>query len=102
MSQFPNLVTGTYTGTGAAISISLGFIPDWVEVINYTDGDILWKWSSAMTNGHAIQVDTAVSKITSNGVSTYSGSTTVGPGFTIGSSLSESGKVFAYVAMRKG
>lgn len=100
--------TGTYTGDGAAQNIEIGWTPDHVEIFNVTDGDVSWNWFSSMTDGHALQNtnhDTAQqSRITSNGVSAYAGSSTPGSekrkGFTIGTSLSESGKVFAYRASR--
>lgn len=105
--------TGTYTGTGAAINISLGFKPNHVRVVNVTDGDIAWEWFQGMTAGHALQsisvVDNAtsgaagMSRITSNGISQYAGSAgSAGEGFTIGTALSESGKTFAYIAQRCG
>lgn len=108
----PNIRTGTVEGTGAAINISLGFIPDYVKVINVEDGDIMFEWFAGMTNGHAIQsinvVDSGtsgaagLSRITSNGISAYNGSTTAGAGFTLGTAISENGKDLAYLAVRNG
>ena len=105
-----NIVIGTYTGTGAAINVPLGFTPDYVEVYNVTDGDDKWEWFSSMTDGHALYsrsvTDNAtsgnagMSRITSNGVSVYAGSTSASKGFTVGTALSESGKTFAYKAIR--
>lgn len=108
-----SIKTGTYTGDGAAQNIELGFIPDYVRVWNETDGDIAWEWFSGMTDGHALQqinvVDNAtsgangMSKITSNGVSEYDPTDySAKKGFTIGTALSESAKVFRYVAQRNG
>jgi hypothetical protein len=92
---------GTYTGTGAAINNEIGFVPDYVEIWNYTDGDIMWKWNSQMADASAFQIDTAFSKITSNGVTPYQGARGSNKkGFTIGSSLSESAKVFHFIATR--
>lgn len=101
---------GSFTGTGAAVNVELGFVPDYIRIINVTDGDNIWEWFKGMTNGHAIftraVVDNAttgnssVASITSNGVSAYEGSSSVGKGFTAGSAISESGKTFRYVAMR--
>lgn len=103
---------GTYTGDTAAQNISLGWKPDYVKVINYTDGDATWEYTSGMTDGHAIYTrqiadngttsNTNIAKITSNGISAYAGSSTSGSeaaeGFTIGTALSESAKVFHYIA----
>lgn len=98
------IVSGTYVGTGAAINISLGFIPGKLEVFNETDGDDQWTWIRGMTNGHAYQRVGAGTgtRITSNGVSEYAGvAGSAAVGVTVGSSLSESGKTFRYVAYRR-
>ena len=95
---------GTFTGTGAAINFSVGFVPTKVTVENVTDGDESWTWYNGMTAAHALKIaaDGAKTRITANGISTYAGSATPGseaaPGFTAGSALSESGKTFAYEA----
>lgn len=97
---------GSYTGTGAAINLSLGFVPQYLRVWNETDGDICWEWFKGMADGSALQItnhaSTQVSKITSNGVTAYEGSSTAGKGVTIGTALSENSKTFRYVAIRGG
>lgn len=98
---------GTYTGDGAAQNISIGWIPDYVLVWNATDGDAKWEWFNGLGAADALATanhDTAQqSLITSNGIDTYAGSTTsgseAGEGFTIGTALSESAKVFRYIAI---
>ena len=37
------VATGFLRGTGAAINVELGWIPDWVRIINLTDGDDIWE-----------------------------------------------------------
>lgn len=101
---------GSYTGTGAAIDIELGFVPDYVRVINATDGDFAWEWFNGFGAGDALQQrqvadngstgNTSLALITSNGIDAYQGSSSKGKGFTVGSALSEDTKVFRYVAMR--
>lgn len=92
---------GTVTGTGAAINIQLGWVPDYVKVINYTDGDTIHEWFNGMTAGHAIKTDTAVAKITANGITAYEGTAAANSkGFTIGTDVSESADVLYYFAMR--
>ncbi len=105
-----NIVIGSYTGTGAAINLSLGFVPDHIEVFNVTDGDDRWEWFAGMTAGHALYqrsvTDNAatgnagMSRITANGITAYPGSGTASPGITVGTALSESGKTFYYKAVR--
>ena len=96
MRQLNEFAIGTYTGTGSAVSVTCGFKPVRVVVINETDGDSKWEHIRGMADASALQDvnhDTAQkSFITSNGI-TLSNS-----GFTAGSSLSESAKVFRYIA----
>ena len=93
---------GAFVGTAAALTISLGFVPDHVEIVNETDGDATWQWFKGMTDGHALQEVAAgtKSKITANGVSEFAGDGSTPAGFTIGTALSESGKTFRYIATR--
>lgn len=98
----PNVKVGTTTGTGAALNISLGFAPAYVKVWNITDGDIIHEWWTGMTDGHALQsgnhASTQFSRITSNGISAYAGSSTASDGFTLGTAISENGKTLGYLA----
>ncbi|SKB32392.1 hypothetical protein [Sphingopyxis flava] len=96
---------GSYTGTGAAITIELGWVPDFVIVWNATDGDARWEWFNGMGAADALAIanhdSTQLSLITSNGIDAFTG--TAGDksaGFTVGSALSESAKVFRYAAFR--
>lgn len=98
---------GSYTGTGAAINIELGFIPDHLEIYNATDGDASWRWFAGMAAGNALALANHASAqqslITSNGVTAYAPANYAGKqGFTVGSAISESAKVFRYVATRNG
>lgn len=105
-----NIVIGSYTGTGAAVNVSLGFVPDHLEIYNGTDGDDRWEWFNGMTAAHALYqrsvTDNAtsgnpgMSRITANGITAYAGSSSASPGFTAGTALSESGKTFYYKATR--
>lgn len=92
--------TGTVTGTGAAINVSLGFVPDYVKVFNITDADQVDEWMTGMTAGTSIQTNAAVAARASNGISPFAGSATAAPGFTIGSGISESTKLLGWVAFR--
>lgn len=93
---------GTYTGTGAVINISLGWVPAFVMVINVTDGDVIGMWFNGMTDGTAIDIAAAVAANAADGISDYAGSTTAAPGFTVGTDYSENTKVFRYLAVRGG
>ncbi len=98
MNEFKS---GVVTGTGAAINIELGWIPDYVKVVNITDADQIDEWFNGMDAGTSIQTNTAVATRASNGISAYAG--TLGDkkkGFTIGSGISESAKELRWFAMR--
>lgn len=173
--------TGRVMGTGAAINVSLGWVPDRVEIINLTDGDKIYigwpayilpftsggtteieagdtivgatdgatakvkevhlvsgTWAGGDAAGYlvlaaapvgtfgaenvyvgsgtndatvaalvnyGVDIDTEVAGTTGNAsVSPYAGSSTPGsetaPGFTIGSTISESGDLLVYHASR--
>lgn len=84
--------TSTYTGTGSAVSVTLGFKPVCVIVWNETDGDDFFMHIDGMTAANAIRIGAAVAALTSNGITLSS------TGFTAGTSVSESAKVFRYLA----
>jgi hypothetical protein len=95
-------VIGSYTGNGAAITINLGFVPDYVRVINVTDGDAGATWFNGMAAGTAIAEGAALATMGSNGITAFPGSLSASAGFTVGTTLSESAKVFRYIAIREG
>ena len=106
-----NVKVGSYTGTGAAINIELGFIPDYVRIWNVTDGDVCFEWFYGMGAADVLKtqdiVDNAttgnhaLSLVTSAGVDAYNPADYASElGFTVGTALSESGKTFYYVALR--
>jgi hypothetical protein len=95
------VVIGTITGNGAAQNISLGFIPDYVQIANITDGDVVDIWFQGMTTQTSIKIDTAAAtRAATDGIAEYAGDATHGAGFTIGAGISENAKVLRYVAMR--
>jgi len=97
---------GTVEGTGSAINVSCGFIPDYVEIINIDSaaGFEKGEWITGMADPSAYKTVAAGTrtKITSTGIGTYAGSTTAGKGFTIGADtdLNVSGETIAYRAIR--
>jgi hypothetical protein len=96
----PTTAVGTYTGTGAAINISIGFVPAWVEVINKTDGDKRFVFSDGATFVHTGGTN-ATATVSSNGISAFAGTRGgVGAGFTAGTELSTNAKVYVYIAHR--
>lgn len=110
----PQVKTGSVEGTGAAINVQLGFVPDYVKCFNYDDAGGLAptiEWWNGMTNGHGLKtlktVDSGATgnassaKITANGISAYSAADAA-KGFTIGADadLNAAAETIFYVAFR--
>lgn len=104
-SQF---ATGTQDGTGAAIIIELGWVPDYVKVQNWEAADFAsLEWFKGMADAAAIKQATSTSSLlTTLGITPYQGSGTAGAqkkkGFTIGADtdVNVSGESITWVAMR--
>lgn len=97
----PVIKVGTYTGTGAAINIELGFVPSYFRTINITDGDAGITWFAGMAAGTGITEGAALATLASNGITVYPGTRAdKSAGVTVGTSGSTNEKVFRYVAMR--
>lgn len=90
----------TYEGTGAAIDVSLGFVPDFVAVVNTEDGDNIGLWFDGMAAGTAIDIAAAVAANAADGFTRYVGDATHAPGFTVGTDYSENAKTYYYIALR--
>lgn len=91
-SQVLQVASGSYTGTGSAVNVIVGFKPRRVEIFNNTDGDDLFIHFEGMSAGDAIKSSAAISKVTTNGISLRNN------GFTAGSDVSESAKSFLWFA----
>lgn len=56
-----NYATGALVGTGAALSVMLGWVPDRVEIVNVTDGDLITigypnQWAIPFTSGGTTEI----------------------------------------------
>lgn len=89
------------TGTGAALNVKIGWVPDYVRVLNITDADRSDEWfRDGMANGASIPTGAQVgAAITTGGISALD-SKTEGKGITLGATVSESGKDLAIFAAR--
>lgn len=94
---------GTYTGSGAAQNISIGFIPDYVEVVNMTTPAVD-EWFSGMAAGTSLtSTGTAAIRAAPNGITAFSGTSGLaGQGFTVGAGLSTNAAVYRYKALQNG
>ncbi len=86
---------GTYTGTGSAQTITLGFKPVALFIYNQTDGDSLAVKLDSQADAVHCAIGAAVANVGSAGV------TLSARGFSTGTadSSSESAKVFHYLAI---
>ena len=116
--MLPNFVKGSTTGTGAAITISLGFQPDFVKIWNPNDAGSLWptlEWTSGMAADSGFKTlkvvdngatgNATTTKITTGGITTFAGTAgSAAAGFTIGTDadINANGEVIYYIAMRNG
>lgn len=101
---------GLVDGSGAAINVSIGWVPECVMIFNTEDQDRFDVWfntvddedgdAHGMAAGESIAVSAAVAANTDNGITAYAGSTTASAGFTIGTDISESAKTLQWVAFR--
>ncbi len=87
--------SGTYTGTGSAQSVTLGFKPDLLMVFNQTDGDTVGIFMDGMTDDSACVITTAVALDAADGI------TLSATGFSLGTGAecNENLKVYRYVAI---
>ena len=94
---------GTYTGSGAAQNISIGFIPDYVEIVCITT-PACDEWFNGMAAGTSVTTTgTAAIRAAPNGVTAFAGTSGLaGEGFTVGAGLSVNASVYRYVAIQNG
>jgi hypothetical protein len=78
------------TGTGAVMNLTqIGFVPDWVRVVNITDANVTDEWfRQASAPGTSIRTDTAVGPRAAPG-----GITAIDGGVSLGAAIAVLGKV---------
>lgn len=94
---------GTYTGSGAAQNISVGFIPDYVEITNFT-APAVDVWFNGMAAATSITTTGAAAvRASPNGVTAFAGTAALaGQGFSVGVGLSTNLSVYHYLAVQNG
>lgn len=92
-----NSVTGSFTGDGAAQTLTLGFVPTHIRIINETDV-ILWEKWDPMVAANSLKT------VGSTGVTTLdTGSQVIintDGTVTLGSTLAASAKAIKFIAQR--
>ena len=91
----PSVISGMYTGTTAAQTVTIGFRPSWIQAYNITDGDTQYFWT---VNDLANVVSVVALAATSAAVITVTDH-----GFVLPASnaiVNENTKVYAFIAGR--
>tara|TARA_R110001606_G_scaffold149391_2_gene289368 strand:- start:1852 stop:2175 length:324 start_codon:yes stop_codon:yes gene_type:complete len=98
---------GTVEGTGSAINVECGFLPDYVEIINLDSsaGFEKGEWITGMANPSAYKTVASGTrtKLTTTGIGMYAGTAAgFSQGFSIGADadLNVAGETIAYRAVR--
>lgn len=93
---------GSYTGNGASQSIAVGFVPDFVQIVNIT-APAVDEWFSGMAAGTSVTITgTAAIRANPGGITASAGTATAGQGFTVGAALSTGASVYRYIAIQNG
>lgn len=90
----PTVVSGTYAGTTAAQTITVGFRPSWFILYNQTDGDVVFIWHNSLTtSGVSIDTEAATETVTI---------TQTDHGFSLPTNavVNENGKTYVFIAGR--
>ena len=92
---------GKVIGTGAAINVPLGFVPDYVCVQAADASQIDENFFDGMADGASLRAVAAGTRslVAANGLFKLD-SPTLGKGFTIGSTVSQTGKTLLIFAGR--
>ena len=94
---------GSYIGTGAALNVSIGFIPDYVMICNLSTpaADV---WFGGMVAATSLTISgTAAVRVAPNGVTAFAGTPALaGQGFSVGPGLSSNAITYYYIAVQNG
>lgn len=104
--MIPSTVVGQVTGTGAIINVAIGFLPDYIKLVNRTSGAMLEWFRAAGTAGGSRKTVVAgtVTVVTGAASVTTLSSATAGEGFVIpaDAQVNVAAQVIDYFATRSG
>lgn len=99
------IATGSYTGNGSAKDIEVGFIPDYVRLVDVT-GAAVDEWfvgmAAATSYTNATDAASGAVRASPNGVTAFAGDSTTGQGFSVGAGLSTNAHTYRWVAVSNG
>jgi hypothetical protein len=92
---------GKFTGNGAALNISVGFKPDFVLIINVTDGTSVEFFIDDVAGATgSVDIDAAAGPVTdAGGITAFAGDSSNAPGFSVDAGNSVNAKVYRYIAL---
>ena len=95
---------GSYSGTGEALNISVGFVPDYVMVCNVAGTPSADVWFGGFAAATSLTISgTAALRAAPNGITAFAGTPALaGQGFSVGPGLSANGQLYYYVAIQNG
>lgn len=102
--MIPSSVVGQVTGTGALINVVIGFLPDYILLVNRTSGAELARFRGAGTNTRKTVVAGTITVVSgAAGIADFE-SATLGAGFTIpaDAQVNVAAQVIDYKAIRSG
>lgn len=99
MARFLQMKTGQYTGTGAAVNLSLGFKPKFFQVFNETDGTRAGQSIGGLAAGYSYDDNTSGSHLTDMSTQVANGITLDPQGVIVGTLYSTAAKVYRWVAI---
>lgn len=91
-----NVVTGSWTGDGAAQTLTLGFVPLYIKIVNETDATTWEKWDP-MVAANSIKTVTAGTMTVDTGSAIVINSDGT---VTLSATLSANAKAFKFIARR--
>jgi hypothetical protein len=102
--MIPSITISQVTGTGAALSVAIGFVPDRIEARNRTTGrTVTWFRGMGAGTGDASGNGVTPAAVTAGQGFSAMNSTTLGDGFTIGvDAINTAGQVIDFIASRSG
>lgn len=96
----PAVAVGLISGNASTIAVVTGFVPDWVEVIDPTNGNLRAFWTTGMTAGAGMKIDRSSMATISTGNGLDVVSTAGSEGFQIGPTVSVAAAQLRYVALK--
>lgn len=97
----PAVAVGLISGNGSTIQVVTGFVPDVVEVIDTTNGNLRATWTKDMTAGRGVKIDASSMGLIGAGLGISQVTTAGSEGFQIGNTVSVAAAQLQYIATKR-